>query len=307
MKNNIINNLLLLLLLMATMSFASCKDDKHEMVYKSLKINSTRLFLVIGKQGTVKINSGNGYYRAQSSDANVATATVSGDTVTVTTVGYGKATITVTDRIILETATFEVTVQPKSYLTCPDNRHPHPINLGLPSGTLWACRNVYASSPEDYGGYFAWGETETKWEYSWSEYTLRNNSTFTDIGSDIAGTQYDAAHVRWGGFWVMPSKEQQDELRMNCTYTWTIKNGISGGQFTGPNGGTIFLPAAGFRCNDEPKAGDHFYVGYQGIYWSSTQIPWNEYRAFGFNFNESGQYSNDEVRYIGLPVRPVSR
>jgi hypothetical protein len=167
---------------------------------------------------------------------------------------------------------------------------------------------VYASSPEDYGGYFAWGETLVNRSYSWSGYTLKDEKGYyIDIGSDIAGTQYDAAHVRWGGFWVMPSKEQQDELRMNCTYTWTIKNGISGGQFTGPNGGTIFLPAAGFRCNDEPKAGDHFYVGYQGIYWSSTQIPWNEYRAFGFNFNESGQYSNDEVRYIGLPVRPVSR
>ena len=305
MKNNIIYNLLLLLLLMATMSFASCKDDKHEMVYKSLKINSTRLFLVIGEQGTVEINSGNGYYRAQSSDANVATATVSGETVTVTTVGYGKATITVTDRIILETATFEVTVQPKSYLTCPDNRHPHPINLGLPSGTLWACCNVYASSPEDYGGYFAWGETLVNRSYSWSGYTLKDEKGYyIDIGSDIAGTQYDVAHVRWGDFWVMPSREQIDELRMNCTYTWTTKNGINGGQFTGPNGSTIFLPAAGNRWDGMPKWGiSLFEDGDSGFYWSSS----NSDGVCGFTFYRDGVIIYYDDRCKGYQVRPVSR
>ena len=96
----------------------------------------------------------------------------------------------------------------QSYITCPDNHHPHLIDLGLPSGTKWACCNVGADTPEAYGGYYAWGETEEKSTYSWSNYIHCNGSreTVHDIGSDIAGTEYDVAHVKWGGSWVMPSR-----------------------------------------------------------------------------------------------------
>ena len=95
----------------------------------------------------------------------------------------------------------------------------------------------------NYGGYYAWGETEEKDSYDWSTYTHCDGSSSTchDLGSDIAGTQYDVAHYRWGGSWVMPTHDQQMELLNNCTYEWTTVNGVNGGRFTSKtNGGSIF-------------------------------------------------------------------
>lgn len=186
---------------------------------------------------------------------------------------------------------------------CPDNNHPHMIDLGLPSGTKWACCNVDADKPEDYGGYYAWGETETKSDYNLSIYQYYKNGSYQSLGSDISGTQYDVAHVKWGGAWVMPTKEQQDELRSNCTYEWTTVNGVNGGKFTSnTTGGSIFLPAAGTRYDSDLRN-----VGSRGYYWSSTQDPSNAYRAcsLGFNSGDTGWYSSS--RYDGFTVRPVSR
>ena len=116
--------------------------------------------------------------------------------------------------------------------SCPDENHPHVIDLGLPSGTLWACCNVGADKPDGYGGYYAWGEVEEKDEYTEVTYLYcigeypngygyySRNRNFQNIGSDIAGTQYDVAHVKWGGSWVMPNIEQCRELLDNCSYTW---------------------------------------------------------------------------------------
>ena len=81
------------------------------------------------------------------------------------------------------------------------------IDLGLPSGTKWACCNVGANKPEAYGDYYAWGETQTKSTYSEQTYLYYKNGLYQDVGSDIAGTQYDVAHVKWGGSCVMPSLE----------------------------------------------------------------------------------------------------
>ena len=194
-------------------------------------------------------------------------------------------------------------VQP-SYLTCPDDNHPHLIDLGLPSGTKWACCNVGAENPEDYGGYYAWGETEEKDYYSWDTYIHCDGSPSTchDLGSDIAGAQYDVAHVKWGGSWVMPSKVQQDELRFNCTYTWTTLNGVSGGQFTGSNGGSIFLPAAGYRWGDNLSD-----AGSRGYYWSSTQNPSRSNGAYYLYFNSGYASWSGNNRDYGRTVRPVSR
>ena len=96
-------------------------------------------------------------------------------------------------------------------LSCPDDNHPHAIDLGLPSGTLWACCNVGADKPESYGGYYAWGETEEKTTYNLSEYLYYQNGSYLNLGSEIAGSSYDVAHVMWGGSWMMASKAQQDE------------------------------------------------------------------------------------------------
>lgn len=153
---------------------------------------------------------------------------------------------------------------------CPDSNHPHLIDLGMPSGTLWACCNVGATTPEDYGGYYAWGEKEEKYEYNWETYqygSVEENCQF--LGSDIAGTQYDVAHEKWGSSWVMPSEKQINELRFKCDYEWTTFRGVNGCKFTGPNGGCIFLPAAGWHKKDKDLVAKDTTC----LYWSSTHGP----------------------------------
>ena len=196
--------------------------------------------------------------------------------------------------------------------SCPDDNHPHAIDLGLPSGTKWACCNVGADIPEAYGGYYAWGETEEKDIYDWSTYIFSDGSMDTchDIGSDIAGTEYDVAHIQWGASWVMPSQEQINELVNNCTYTWTSINDVWGGIFTGPSGGTIFLPGAGYRWLDDLyHAGSGGYLkGYycSGYYWSSTQHPASLGNSSFSLYMDSGySTSNGFNRYYGYTVRPV--
>ena len=188
-------------------------------------------------------------------------------------------------------------------LSCPDDNHPHAIDLGLPSGTKWACCNVGATMPEDYGGYYSWGETETKTDYSWNAYQHYDgtSNTYRNLGYDIAGTQYDVAHVKWGGSWVMPTKEQQDELRYNCSYEWTPENGVIGGKFTSKkNGAGIFLPAAGGYGNS-----GIYNVGSYGYYWSSTQNLSRSDGAYDLFFNSGYADWFCNSRYSGSTVRPV--
>ena len=188
-------------------------------------------------------------------------------------------------------------------LSCPDDNHPHAIDLGLPSGTKWACCNVGAIKPEEYGGYYAFGETMEKDWYDWSTYIHCDGreNTCHYIGDDIAGTQYDVAHVKWGGSWVMPSMPQLEELIENCTYTWTTMNGVEGGKFTGPSGSTIFLPAAGYHWND-----NLYTAGSDCDYWSSSQYPSYSYCAYGLFFRSGYAYWNGYYnRLYGLTVRPV--
>jgi len=185
--------------------------------------------------------------------------------------------------------------------SCPDGNHPHIIDLGLPSGTKWACCNVGASKPEEYGDYFAWGETEPKEVYNWETYIHCDGSQVTchDLGPDIAGTEYDAATANWKAPWRMPAKEQFQELIDNCTSEWTAQNDVKGRKFTGTNGGTIFLPATGNRW-----ASELYGVGSYGYYWPST--PYDESYAYYLYF-----YSGDAYWYYcidragGQSVRPV--
>ena len=139
------------------------------------------------------------------------------------------------------------------------------VDLGL--SVYWSDRNVGASSPSDYGGYYAWGETSTKSDYSWSTYTHCDGSynTCHNIGSNIAGSRYDVARQAWGGGWKIPTKAQWEELENRCTWTWTTEGGHSGYKVTGPNGNSIFLPAAGARYGTSSED-----VGRYGFYWSST-------------------------------------
>ena len=142
----------------------------------------------------------------------------------------------------------------------PDNLKEHEwVDLGLPSGTLWATCNIGADNPEEYGDYFAWGETAPKEVYEWSTYKWidRSNGKFTKYCIDSKyGTidnntellsEDDAAYVNWGKNWRMPSLEQIRELINCCSWLWTTRNGVNGQLVTGPNGNTMFLPAAGNR------------------------------------------------------------
>ena len=144
---------------------------------------------------------------------------------------------------------------------------PEYVDLGL--SVKWATFNVGATSPEDYGDYFAWGETEPKETYSWATYKWGTSSKLTKYnttdGKTILEPEDDAAQVHWGGKWRMPSKEEVDELTQQCTWIWTTHNNVNGYKVTGPNGNSIFLPAAGYK-----GAGPTYPAGEDGLYWTNT-------------------------------------
>lgn len=171
------------------------------------------------------------------------------------------------------------------------------VDLGLPSGLKWATCNVGANKPEDYGNYYAWGETKTKYDYSSS-----NSVTYGKNYSDIKGnSQYDAARANWGGTWRLPTGAELEELKNKCTWTRTTQNGVKGYKVTGPNGKHIFLPAAGYRRGTSLYNG-----GYYGYYWSSTPNDINDYDACKLYFYGGGGLLSDYYRYDGFSVRPVS-
>lgn len=193
------------------------------------------------------------------------------------------------------------------------------VDLGLPSGTLWADRNVGADSPEDYGDYFAWGETSTKNTYDWSTYKWCRGSsnTMTKYCTDsYYGTvdnktvldlkpldlKDDAAYINMGKKWRMPTDDEQEELESKCTWTWTCQNGAEGYKVTGPNGNSIFLPAAGYRYDS--SLGN---AGSYGYYWSVSLYKSHPNRARYLYFYSSDHYTYYGHRYNGYTVRAVAR
>jgi len=154
--------------------------------------------------------------------------------------------------------------QPVAHTGCPNANHPHWIDLGLPSGTQWRCCNEGASTPEDYGGYY----------------------TFGQVGS-------------------APTSVQIAELLNKCSYVWTTQNGVNGLKLTGPNGGVIFLPAAGVLLPAAGiQTGELTGVGTNGLYWSSTPV--GEEDAFGLNFSSVNvEWFYNNILSWGLSVRPV--
>lgn len=184
------------------------------------------------------------------------------------------------------------------------------VDLGLPSGLKWANMNIGATFPEDYGDYFAWGETEPKDYYNWSTYKWCNGSgttmtkycTISNYGKVDNKTtldpEDDAAHVNWGGAWRMPTYAEQKELLTKCTWNWATVNGKNGHKVTGPNGNYIFLPAAGYLGDN----GSSFFTGSDGNFWSSSLYGCYPY-ALNFNFGDVhwGYYG----RCLGSSVRAV--
>ena len=171
------------------------------------------------------------------------------------------------------------------------------VDLGLPSGVKWAAQNVGATTPSEYGDYFAWGETEPKADYSES-----NNSTYGVAIDDISGNeQYDAATAHWGATWRMPTREEYTELINNCIWEWTTIDNKVGFKVVGPNGKHIFLPAAGFMFGTTP-----YFPEQYGYYWTSFPGTDNDFGAFTLYFGIDGYDTAWYFRYAGLPIRPVS-
>ena len=197
-----------------------------------------------------------------------------------------------------------------------NNSHTY-VDLGLPSGVKWATCNVGANAPEEYGGYYAWGETEEKQEYSINTYKWydgSNGGVMWVVGSQGVYTKYcldwmlgavdnkamldpedDVAHVKWGGSWRMPTISEFEELRDECVWEDFVLNGINGCRVIGPNGDSIFLPATGHQ-------------DVNGYYWSSSLHYFYSDCACGMDFVDS--HKNPEFGFFygresGLCIRPV--
>lgn len=170
------------------------------------------------------------------------------------------------------------------------------VDLGL--SVKWATCNVGASKPEGYGNYYAWGETSTK-----SKYSESNSKTYRKQMSDIKGnSQYDAARANWGGTWRLPTRAELEELKNKCTWTWTAQNGVKGYKVTGPNGNSIFLPAAGYRSGSSLDN-----AGLNGYYWSSTPRDGSGDRyAYYLRFDYGSERVDYSLRGDALTVRPIT-
>lgn len=189
------------------------------------------------------------------------------------------------------------------------------VDLGLPSGTLWAVCNVGATIPEDYGEYFAWGETEPRTTYNWANYKYCNGSfnqltkycnnsnygynAFTDNLTQLL-PEDDAATDYWGEGWCIPTATQWEELYNNTTNTWTTWNGVKGFLFSASNGNGFFLPTAGQRFEDELYNTDSI-----GLYWSSSLNVDRPWQALPFKIVSGSCIVGSGSRFGGLTIRPV--
>ena len=182
------------------------------------------------------------------------------------------------------------------------------VDLGL--SVKWASYNIGATKPEEYGDYFAWGETEPKEVYDWSTYkhcqgsetTLTKYNTNSSYGTVDNKTELDAiddaAVVNWSGSWRMPTDAEMTELINNCTWTWISQNGVNGYKVTSKsNGNSIFLPTAGSRYDSS--------LGDDGNYWSSSLNTDSPYYAYVLDFSSDSMDWYDDYRHYGFSVRPV--
>lgn len=204
-----------------------------------------------------------------------------------------------------------------------DNHHPTDsithafVDLGLPSGLLWATCNIGASSPEEVGDYFAWGDTSPKEMYDWKNYPYcsyaHDRFELTKYCTDscwgfngiadhltVLESEDDAAAANWDEGWRMPTSEDYDELIQNTQCIWTTMNGVNGRLFTAKNGNSVFFPATGFRLDGE------LICTNLGVYWSSSLQTNCQVAAWSLHFD----YGNMHVcgtyeRSRGQIVRAV--
>ncbi len=207
------------------------------------------------------------------SSAGTDDSTVINNTSEITVLGYERPT---TDHTNTKT---------QGYI----NGHEY-VDLGL--SVKWATCNIGASSPSDYGDYFAWGETTVKY----------GETEEIDFYGDIGGVSlYDAARAKWGKTWRMPTENELDELIEKCNWKWAKENDCYGYRITGTNGSSIFLPAAGYRPDE-----DTYSQGSNGHYWSSTPDGSNTNYAFYIHFGSEDFFTDWGIRDSGRSIRPVS-
>ena len=190
------------------------------------------------------------------------------------------------------------------------------VDLGLPSGTLWATCNVSEAMPEGYSNFFAWGETlPNKAKYIWSTYQYCNGD-YDQLTKYCSNYSYgyngyidylatllpedDAATAKWGDGWCIPTYDQWEELYQNTASTWAIQNGVNGRLFIASNGNSLFLPAAGYCWGSQ-----FLDYGSRGSYWSSSLVTDDPSSAWGFFFDSGNSQVHIGSRYYGRSVRPV--
>ena len=293
----------------------TCEVEVRQYV-TSISIDKTMLSLEIGEIATLSVtsihpdNANDKTYSWSSSDSEVASVDNSGK---VTAKAKGKATITVAAKDGSGVkATCSVVVSSK----CPTGA----VDMGITTADgyklYWATTNIGASKPEDYGDYYAWGETETKENYSWSTYKFGTSETGpfskyntkssygTVDNKKVLEPEDDVAIVKLGGKWRMPTDAEFTKLRTKCTWTWVTNyngSGINGRLVKATNGNSIFLPAAGAR-------GDItlYEAGFTGSYWSSSLYTGGPSDAWFIYFISDQVGSGYNYRCWGYTVRPVS-
>ena len=296
-----------------------------EFAKDSVSIFVGNTYVLTAKTFVDDINVGNSTITWSSGNTSVATVNSNG---VVTGVSIGDAVIYAKSQYL--TATCVVTVKCKG--DGSENGVQY-VNLGL--SVKWATYNVGADKEEDYGDYYAWGDIEPYYDdgyaqespqahwkdgkssgYSWSTYKWCNgsSSSLTKYNTNVECEDPDmkttleiaddVANVKWGGNWRMPTKEEQDELRTNCTWTWITLNGVKGYRVTSNKSGytnrSIFLPAAGYRYGTSLSD-----AGSSGYYWSSSLNSASPYSAWYIYFYSSSVYASSYHRSDGRSVRPV--
>lgn len=321
-------SILSMLIALSLLTFISCTPDAEKEVSKenpyTTTITATTQFKPNFEKDnyTIKVTAGEGG-TAEVSETEV----LKGTKVTLTATpndGYSFVNWTLNGEEVSTNATYTVTVRSdieykanfkETYKPSGTENGKDFVDLGLPSGLKWATCNVGATTPEEYGDYFAWGETESKDYYDFSTYKYCNGDRYSmtkycvdsyygtvDNKTTLELTD-DAARVNWGGNWRMPTRAEQDELRnsSNCTWTRTTQNGVKGYKVTSKkNGNSIFLPAAGCRFYDGLCG-----AGSYGSYLSSSLSTGSSDCACDLGFGSIGVARTSIGRGSGRSVRAV--
>lgn len=177
------------------------------------------------------------------------------------------------------------------------------VDLGLPSGLKWATCNVGAAGPEYNGEFFAWGETESRKEFTDKSYSHFRGfmQGYTDLGNNIGASKYDAATKKWGGTWRLPTIDDFDELLNNCVWEMTVVDNRNGYKITGKTGNSIFLPVAGYR-----NGKTHYCEGKNGHYWSASPDDTHTGCAFYLYLTGENKRVSWGSRGYGRCIRPVA-